>query len=123
MIKNLNISEKFSDRQLLNENSSYRALRRPGTVIIPLLSVLEKIGVLSILDTESVSTLRRLRNTVAHSNFEVSESDAKRYVSQCDEITQKVNSFQITDENFEEIFNFIASDDRLSRWWRIKEAN
>lgn len=74
---------------------------------------------MSVLDIEAVSTLRRLRNNVAHSDMEVTENDAKRYINQCKELTDKISAFQIDDGNFDEIYKYIRNDERVARMWWI----
>lgn len=44
--------------------------------------------------------------------MEVTENDAKRYINQCKELTDKISAFQIDDGNFDEIYKYIRSDER-----------
>lgn len=118
-VKYTDIYNRILERQSPDEDTRYRSFRRPVTSIMLLLPIFQKMNVLSVLDIEAVSTLRRLRNSVVHLDMEVTENDAKRYINQCKELTDKISAFQIDDGNFDEIYKYIRSDERLSRMWQI----
>lgn len=118
--KSTEITNRILDKQSTNGDSNHRYFHRPGAIFMPLLPILKEMNVFSALDVEAVSTLRKLRNSVAHSAIEVTESDAKRYVEQCEELTKKIDSFKINDHTFDKIYEFIKSDERLSRFWQVK---
>lgn len=118
--KGTEITNRILDKQSPNSESNHRVFHRPGAIFMQLLPILKEMDVFSALDIEAVSTLRKLRNNVAHSAMEVTENDAKRYVDQCAELTKKIDSFKIDDHTFDKIYEFIKSDERLSRFWQVK---
>lgn len=113
------IEDLILEKQPLAENKNYRRFHRPGAALLQLIPIFQKMNILSALDIEALSTLKRLRNSVAHTLVDVTEDDARRYSEQCRDLTKKIDEFDINDDNFDEIYKIIFQDERLSRFWRV----